>query len=59
MLKAIYEETNEKCYVNMNYVIDVFQHNFTQYKAYTFDNERHAYIIDKEDFENYLKSIEE
>lgn len=58
MIKAIYEETKESCYVNMNYVIDVFPYNFNQYRAYTFDNERHAYLIDREDFENYLKSEE-
>lgn len=52
MLKAIYEPTDEPCFVNMDYVVDVFIED-GQYIAYTFDNERGAYIIEKSDFEEW------
>ena len=55
-VKAIYEETGEECYVNMDCVIDVM-HKGENWIAYTFDNDRGGYIITQEDlnkcFENW------
>ena len=54
MVRAIYEETNEVCFVNIDFVVDIFPvkdpfGNIIKYRAYTFDNERGGYLIDKED----------
>ncbi len=53
MVKALYELTKAECWVNMDYVIDVFQSRGTTVKAYTFDNERGAYLIDQAEFEKW------
>lgn len=52
MLEAIYEPTGQKCYVGMDYVIDVFPHK-DGYIAYTIDLERGGYIISKEEFNKW------
>jgi len=56
IVKAEYEETHEPCFVNMDYVIDVFPHK-NGYLAYTFDNERRGYVISKSDFENFMDKM--
>lgn len=53
-LKATYEPTKEECWVNMDYVLDVFHHG-KEVQAYTFDNERDAYLIDRTDFNEWLE----
>lgn len=66
-IEATYVETGEQCYVNTDFIVDIFikkvHQNFlgtnktevvTQYIAYTFDNERRGYAISKEDFEKLL-----
>ena len=52
MLKAVYEPTDEQCFINMDFVVDVFIKD-GKYTAYTFDNERGGYIIKKSDFEEW------
>ena len=67
-LKAIYIDTNEECYVNTDFIVDIFIKsksfhliNETVYKhiAYTFDNELRGYAISKADFERLLKEERE
>lgn len=66
-IEATYVETGEQCYVNTDFVVDIFVERrhlnylgtdttkiVTQYIAYTFDNERRGYAISKEDFEKLL-----
>lgn len=57
MLKAIYEPTKQECWVNMDFVVDVF-HAANKVKAYTFDNEHEGYLIDRKDFEKWLEDKE-
>ena len=57
MTKAIYEPTGQECYVNLDFVVDIFPHD-NGYIAYTFDNERGGYIISKEDFERDMRGTE-
>ena len=58
MLRAIYEPTKEKCWVNMDYVIDVFD-RANKVRAFTFDNEREGYLIDRADYEKWLAESED
>ena len=67
-LKAIYIDTNEECYVNTDFVVDIFIESKSfhlidgtanRYIAYTFDNERRGYAISKADFERLLKEERE
>lgn len=44
-IKAKYEETNQPCILNTDYIIDIF-YDKCRWVAYTFDNERRGYIID-------------
>ena len=52
-IKAIYEPTNEKCLINTDFIVDVFQDgaNETEGRAFTFDNERGGYLITLSDLE--------
>ena len=52
-IKAIYEPTKEKCYVNTDYIIEIYP-KVGRYLAYTFDNEREGYLIDKADFDVFI-----
>ena len=54
IIKAKYKPTKEECWVNMDYVLDVFDKGVTV-QAYTFDNERDAYIINRKDFDEWLQ----
>ena len=54
LIKAVYEDRRRPCFVNMDYVIDVFPHG-DDFIAYTFDNERGGYIIKKRDFDEWMK----
>lgn len=53
-IQAIYEPTKEKCYVNTDYVIEIYP-KVGRYLAYTFDNERQGYLIDKAEFDKFLE----
>lgn len=57
MVEAIYEPTGDKCFLGMDYVIDVFPHK-DGYIAYTIDLERGGYIISKDEF-NRLRGEKE
>jgi len=50
MIKAIYKETGQECWLNMDFVVDAFPCE-DGIIAYTFDNERGGYVISKKDFE--------
>ena len=52
-IKAIYEPTKEKCYINTDYIIEVYP-KVGRYLAYTFDNEREGYFIEQTDFDQYM-----
>lgn len=64
-LKAIYTATNEECYVNADFVVDIFMESKSfhlidgtayRYMAYTlFDGERRRYAISKAELERLLK----
>lgn len=56
-IKAIYEPTKEKCYVNTDYIVDLYT-KVGRYLAYTFDNERGGYLIDKAEFDSFSASDE-
>ena len=59
IVKAIYKATDQECYVNMDYVIDIFPIETVDgydYIAYTFDNDRDGYIISEEEFNKYKES---
>lgn len=58
-IKAIYEPTKQECWVNDNYVIDIFKNKDDFYILYTFDNERGAYIVTKQNFDEWQKSYKE
>ena len=53
-IKAIYEPTKEKCYINTDYIIEVYP-KVGRYLAYTFDNEREGYYIEQTDFDRYME----
>jgi hypothetical protein len=66
-IEATHIDTREQCYVNTDFIVDIFiktvHQNFlgtnktevvTQCIAYTFDNERRGYAISKSDFEKLL-----
>ena len=53
-IQAIYEPTKDKCYVNTDYIIEVYP-KVGRYLAYTFDNEREGYLIDKTEFDKFLE----
>ena len=57
MVKAIYEPTKQSCYVNIDFVVDVYPYE-NGYIAYTFDNERGGYIISKEEFDKHISGKE-
>lgn len=58
-IKATYIDTNEECFINSDYIVDIFVNEQLlelvdgktyRYVAYTFDNERRGYAIGKDDF---------
>lgn len=51
IIKAVYEPTNDECWINTDYIIDIFRDKKGRLLAYTFDNERGAYIIAGDDLE--------
>lgn len=53
MIEAIYKETGERCYINMDFVVDAFPCE-EGVVAYTFDNERGGYVIKMEKFMEYI-----
>lgn len=66
-IEATYVETGKQCYINTDFVVDIFMEKIhqnylgtnttkvvTQYIAYTFDNERRGYAISEFDFEKLL-----
>ena len=61
MLKAIYQGDKRKCYVNGDFIVDAFPFlgNGEQILAYTYDNDRTGYIIDKEEWDKFIKVEEE
>jgi len=54
MIKAIYKETGQSCWVNMDYIVDVFPYDVGRVIAYTLDNERGGYVMDLFDFEKEI-----
>ena len=55
LIKAIYKETKQKCYVNDAYVIDVFYNEKQNlYELFTFDNESGCYLVEPDDFDKVL-----
>ena len=57
MLEAIYEDTKQPCWVNMEFVVDAFPKG--EYViAYTFDPDRGGYRINREDFEEWREENE-
>lgn len=57
-IKVIYEETNQPCILNTDYIIDIF-YDKCRWKAYTFDNERRGYIIDSQVVDKLLEDEKE
>lgn len=49
IIKALYDD--KPCFLNADYIVDIFQENFNSYIAYTLDNEREGYVISAETFE--------
>lgn len=48
---ATYRETKEQCWVNADYIVDIFPlKDKPQYVAYTLDDERGGYLITAYDF---------
>ena len=56
MIKAIYKETGKSCWINTDYIVDVFPYDVGRVIAYTFDNERGGYIMDLYDFEKEINN---
>ena len=56
-IKAIHIDTRERCYINTDFIVDIFKGTNAQYVAYTFDNERGGYAISKSDFEKVLSEL--
>lgn len=54
LVRAIYKRSGEACYVNMDFVVDVFD-NGSEMLAYTWDADRGGYVISRHDFDAYLK----
>ena len=52
IIKAIYKHDQVHCYLNTDYVVDVFEEQ-GKYIAYTLDNDRDGYEITEEDFEKW------
>ncbi len=57
LIKAVYEETKQECWVSEFFIADIFRDNqINKYRAYTMDNERGGYLIDEQDFKRLLES---
>lgn len=56
-IKAVYADTKQDCYVNTDYVLDIFKRTDGNYDFFTFDNERGAYIIDENEFNKALNKL--
>lgn len=60
-IKAVCKATDSLCWVNMDYVVDVFEDK--EYDnvviAYTFDNERGGYTMNATHFRYYLEAKDE
>ncbi len=50
MMMAIYESTGEKCWVNMDYVIEAYPMG-DKMRLFTIDRERCAYLVNRAAFE--------
>ena len=57
MIKAIYKETGKSCWVNMDYIVDVFPYDVGRVIAYTFDNDRGGYVIKMEKFMKHIDCV--
>lgn len=55
MIKAVYEPTKQECWLNMDFVVDVFDRG-AKVIAFTLDDERGGYLIDRKDFEKWMES---
>lgn len=55
-MTATYKETGDKCWLNMDYTVDVFPYSRDEVIAFTFDNERGGYLLAKKAFEELLES---
>lgn len=53
LLKAYCETDKSQCYINTDYVVDVFIKDKT-YIAYTIDNERGGYSLSEEEFQRWM-----
>ena len=55
VLKATYE--GKKCLLNADYIVDIWEEN-GKYIAYTLDNERAGYEIEKSELHKWLNDKE-
>lgn len=55
LIKAKYD--GEPCYLNVDYVVDVFVEKDGTIHAYTLDADRHGYEIDDKDFKRMVKKL--
>lgn len=53
LLKAYCETDKSQCYINTDYVVDVFIKDKT-YIAYTIDNDRGGYSLSEEEFQRWM-----
>jgi len=57
MIEAIYKETGQRCYINMDFVVDAFPYSEDEVIAYTFDNDRGGYVIKMEKFMKHIDCV--
>ena len=53
-IKALYDE-KEPCYINLDFIVDVFPHGRDKWIAYTFDDDRQGYVITDKDFKDAIE----
>lgn len=54
-IKANCKDTNKDCYLNLNFIVDVFSYGTDNYIAYTDTRRTCGYIINRKEFDDFLE----
>lgn len=55
IINAVNQNTNQNCYLNLNFVVDIYSYGKDNYIAFTDTRRNCGYLIKREDFDNFLK----
>lgn len=57
LIKAIYEPDKRECFINTDFIVDIFPYDDKSYIMYSIDNERGGYVISKDQFYTLCKKM--